>query len=51
MIMMIIGHNFHPCLDDCGSLTNIGKIFPGGDLGVGYTVVGHQGGPGVQSNL
>ena len=41
MIMMIIGYNFYTSLDEGGSLTNIGEVFSGCDLGIGYAVVRH----------
>ena len=51
MIMVVIGDDLFSSLDVDGGLADVGKVLPGGDLGVGDAVVGHQRGPGVEADL
>jgi hypothetical protein len=51
MIMMIIGDDFFPSLDDHGGFANVGEVLSGSDLRVGDAVVRHQRRPRVQTNL
>ena len=42
MIMMIIGDDFFPSLDDHGGFADVGEVLSGRDLRVGDAVVRHQ---------
>ncbi len=42
MIMMIIGDDFFPSLDDHGGFADVGEVLSGSDLRVGNAVVRHQ---------
>jgi hypothetical protein len=51
MIMMIIGDDFFPSLDDHGGFANVGEVLSGRDLRVGDAVVRHERRPRVETNL
>jgi len=51
MIMMIIGDDFFPSLDDHGGFADVGEVLSGRDLRVGDAVVRHQRRPRIKTNL
>ena len=51
MIMMIIGDDFFPSLDDHGGFADVGEVLSGRDLRVGDAVVRHERRPRVKTNL